>query len=76
MKYQPGSNSLCFGSRRELEEFHLELSSLIRSAMTEATRRIADPEQAKQHSRRVLKEYATLLRTLNTLRTSLPRRSF
>lgn len=76
MRYDGSARSLSFGSSAETTEFHDQLSSLIRAAMVLATRRIEDTDEAKNESRKVMQRYAVLLRTLNTLRASLPRKQF
>jgi hypothetical protein len=76
MRYDDGARSLSFGSSDETTQFHDQLSSLIRAAMVLATGRIEDAGEAKNESRKVMQRYAVLLRTLNTLRTSLPRKQF
>lgn len=76
MHYDESARSLSFGSPDEITAFHDQLSSLIRAAMVLATRRIEDASVAKTESRKVMQRYAVLLRTLNTLRTSLPRKQF
>ncbi|MEZ4219413.1 MAG: hypothetical protein R3B13_00700 [Polyangiaceae bacterium] len=76
MKYDAEQNALGFKSQDEVEEFHRELSVLVRSAMINATRHIEDPQKAKEVSRGVMKDLRAVVRALNALRTSLPRRSF
>jgi hypothetical protein len=76
MRYDASERSLSFGSPDETTAFHDQLSSLVRAAMVVATRRIEDASEAKNESRKVMQRYAVLLRTLNTLRTSLPRKQF
>lgn len=76
MRYDGASRSLDFGSAGEVTAFHDQLSSLIRAAMVLATRRIEDANDAKLESRKVMQRYATLMRTLNALRASLPRKQF
>jgi hypothetical protein len=76
MRYDGQARSLDFGSHDELLDFHAQLGSLIRMAMVLATRRIEDPAAAKQESKLVMQRYAVLMRTLNVLRASLPRKQF
>lgn len=73
MKYDADDRALRFGSEEEAERFHGELTALIRSVMVATTRRIEDAEQAKDLSREVMQENATLFRALNALRTALTR---
>lgn len=74
MKYIPESAILAFQSAEELQDFHLELSALVRAQMIGATCRIQDAAQAKRRAREVLRQYRTLLRALNALRQGLPRK--
>lgn len=76
MKYDPEHRALVFSSQEELEEFHRELTSLMRASMVEGTRRIEDPQKAKTVSREVFKDFRAVTRTLNLLRRALPRKSF
>lgn len=70
MNYDGEGKVLRFSSKEEVEQFHAELSALIRGAMVGATRHIEDPEAAKAASREVMKEFHTLMRALNVLRGS------
>lgn len=76
MKYDPASNSLRFASPDELEQFHLQLTDLVRAAMVNATRHIPDGEQAKVVSREQMKELRTVMSALNTIRAALPKKQF
>ena len=76
MKYRRDENNLSFSSEKEIQDFHLQLSALLRQTMVHATCRIEDPEQAKVASRRVMQEFPLLLRALNALRAGLPRKQF
>ncbi len=76
MKYDPEKVTLEFASREEVEEFHLQVSALVRLAMVQATRTVEDPEQAKDLSRDVMKEFRAVMRALNALRSGLPRKAF
>jgi hypothetical protein len=57
MKYDPEKVTLEFASREEAEEFHLQVSALVRVAMVQATRTVEDPEQALNLSRDVMTEF-------------------
>ncbi len=70
MKFDGEGQVLAFASREEVEQFHTELSALIRGAMVGATRHIEDPAAATEASREVMKEFRTLMRALNVLRGS------
>lgn len=76
MKYDPETLSLGFASQEELDEFHSELVLLLRSAMITATRRIPDSQQAKEVSREVIKDNRAVMRVLNLVRRTLPRKAF
>ncbi len=76
MRFDSEHNTLDFSSRAEVEEFHLQLSSLVRLAMVQATRQIADPGEAKNASQGVMQELRAVVRTLNVLRAALPRKEF
>lgn len=76
MKCDGAEWTLAFSSQEELEQFHTELSALIRGAMVGATRQIEDAELAKQASKEVLQEFRTLMRALNAMRETLPRKAF
>jgi hypothetical protein len=76
MKFDASDNTLGFASRAEAEEFHLQLSALVRTAMVQATRHIEDPAEAKDASRGVMKEMRAVVRALNALRSTLPRKTF
>jgi hypothetical protein len=76
MKYDPESVTLEFASREEAEEFHVQVSALVRMAMVQATRTVEDPEQAKNLSKDVMKEFRAVIRALNALRSGLPRKAF
>jgi hypothetical protein len=76
MKYTADAATLEFASLEEVNEFHLQLSALVRTAMVQATRHVEDPDQAKDLSREVMKEYRAVIRALNVLRASLPRKTF
>ncbi|MBI2391687.1 MAG: hypothetical protein HYV09_19010 [Deltaproteobacteria bacterium] len=73
MRYDGEERALRFASEEEAERFHRELTTLIRSVMVATTKRIEDAEQAKELSREVMQENATLFRALNALRTALTR---
>lgn len=73
MHYDTATRTLTFGSDTEADQFHRELSALLRHAMVEASRGVEDAEQAKAISREVFKECATVTRALNALRKELPR---
>ena len=76
MRFDAEDNSLGFSSRAEAEEFHLQLSALLRTAMVQATRHIEDPAEAKDASREVMKEMRAVVRAINVLRSTLPRKTF
>lgn len=73
MKWDPEVHTLTFGSLAEAEDFHTQLSALLRAAMVQATRHIEDGEAAKALSKVVLQDHAAVMRVLNALRTGLPR---
>lgn len=73
MNYDGPAHTLAFASPEEAERFHAELSCLIRSIMVAATKRIEDPAAAKELSREIMQENATLFRALNALRAELTR---
>jgi len=75
MQYDPESKTLTFSSEQEVEQFHSQLSLLLRHAMVEASRGVEDAQQAKAISREVFKECAIVTRALNVLRGSLTRRA-
>jgi len=70
VKYDAEGRRFEFSSEQEVEEFHAELSALIRGAMVGATRHIEDAEAATEASREVMKEFSTLMRAMNLLRRS------
>lgn len=76
MKYESQSLSIAFSSQTEVESFHLQLSALLRAAMIQATCAEADADRARQLSQAVIKEFPVLVRALNALRSSLPRKKF
>ncbi len=76
MKFDAERNALGFASRDEVQEFHNQLSALVRLAMVQATKQIEDPAAAKDASRAVMKELRAVVRALNVLRTTLPRKTF
>jgi hypothetical protein len=76
MKYDAEALTLRFASLEEAEEFHVQVTALVRAAMVDATRTIEDPELAKNESRDVMKELRAVMRALNALRTGLPRKAF
>lgn len=73
MKWDAEQQTLTFGSLAEAEDFHTQLSALLRSAMVSATRHIEDGAAAKELSKLVLQDHAAVMRVLNALRTGLPR---
>ena len=73
MTFDPETRALKFGSEEELEQFHVELSSLLRTIMVASTKHIEDEHLAKDVSREVYRENHTLVRALNALRQSLAR---
>lgn len=75
MKYDPHAHTLTFASAEEVERFHLQLTALLRETMVAATRRLADSQEARRTSRKIMRHYVLLMRTINTLRRELPRKS-
>jgi hypothetical protein len=73
MDFDPEKNTLVFSNGREVEQFHSQLSALMRNVMFEASKDVEDAEQAKAISKEVFREFAVVTRVLNTLRQSLPR---
>ena len=73
MDYDPEHRTLSFSTEREVEQFHSQLSALLRSVMFEASKQIEDAEQAKAVTKEVFREFAVVTRVLNTLRGALPR---
>lgn len=73
MNFDPEAHTLVFSSLDEVERFHTELSTLIRTVMVASTRNVVDEHEAKDISREVIRENHTLFRALNALRESLPR---
>jgi hypothetical protein len=76
MRYDPSSRALSFASVEEVDEFHVELTALLRETMIHTTRRIADSHEARNASREVMREYRLLMRAINALRRELPHKSF
>jgi hypothetical protein len=76
MRYDATTHSLAFASQSEVEEFHAQLVDLLRTAMITATRRIPDSQEAKVVSREVMKDHRAVMRALNVVRSSLPRKTF
>ncbi len=73
MQYDPEQKTLTFSNDHEVEQFHNQVSLLLRNAMFQATKGIEDGAQAAEISKEVFKEFAIVTRALNTLRRSLPR---
>ena len=75
MKFDEETRTLKFASLEEANDFHLELTHLVRCAMVDVNSRVTDPEQAKELSRDVMKQYRTVMRALNGMRRILPRKA-
>ena len=73
MKFDPETRTLSFHSAHEIDEFHRQLTMLLRLALNEASRGVEDGKEARKISQGVLKECAAVTRALNTLRSGLPR---
>lgn len=73
MKFDDSSCTLTFRSLDEASAFHLELTSLVRQAMLQASKTAEDADDLKGPSKAVMQEHAHVLRALNAMRKVLPR---
>ncbi len=76
MNFDPETRALIFASPSEVEEFHRELTDLLREAMMHGTRHIEEAAQAKGVSQQLMRENRALMSALNLLRRYVPRKQF
>ncbi|MGK5084932.1 hypothetical protein WDW37_16715 [Bdellovibrionota bacterium FG-1] len=74
MKYDAQSSTLQFSSAAQVEQFHAQMTQLLREAMIAAGNEIKDPHEAAQRAQAVFEEYSSVILVLNELRSGLPRR--
>lgn len=72
MKYDHTTRTLQFTSDQEVDRFHAEVTTLLRDAVTEASRH-GDAHAGKLAAQAVFKDFASVMRALNVLRRHLER---
>ena len=72
MKYDPATRTLEFSSDQEVARFHAEVTTLLRDAVSEASRH-GDAQAGKVAALAVFKDFASVMRALNALRKHLDR---
>ncbi|MEI8254612.1 MAG: hypothetical protein WCJ30_02975 [Deltaproteobacteria bacterium] len=70
MKYDPDSHALQFTNEDEVTRFHMELTALLRVAVTDVSRH-GEAEEGKAAAQGVFKEFPGVMRALNQLRRHL-----
>lgn len=76
MRFDSEARALVFASESEIQDFHRELTELVRQTMMSGTKHIEDPAEAKQVSQRLMRETRVAMSTLNLLRRHLPKKQF
>lgn len=70
MKFDPAARALQFITDDEVSRFHAEVTALLRESVTAASKH-GDAEAGKAAAREVFKQYASVMRCLNAMRSHL-----